>query len=116
MRELSIITSKTNFSCSQLVLHDLSDLDSAGDGDGSSKGGKTVTSVLPDLKTVTKGAKKSVKFDETTVAEIATVAPEQHRMLTSARQALNMDENEESPSSGTQMVDNNLEYSNAGGS
>ncbi|XP_035703273.1 cilia- and flagella-associated protein 36 isoform X2 [Folsomia candida] len=35
-----------------------------------------------------KDTKKSVKFDETTVAEIATVAPEQHRMLTSVRKAL----------------------------
>lgn len=38
-----------------------------------------------------KEGRKSVKFDETTVAEIATVAPEQHRMLTSVRRALDVD-------------------------
>lgn len=39
----------------------------------------------------TKHHKKSVKFDETIVAQISTVAPEQHRILTSVRKALEVD-------------------------
>jgi len=91
---------------SQLVLQDISDL---GDVEASTtQEAKVVKAGLESLPALgpTKGSRKSVKFDETTVAEIATVAPEQHRTLTSIRKALDTEGSEEDsiPSSPTPQV------------
>lgn len=56
-----------------------------------------------------KDTKKSVKFDETTVAEIATVAPEQHRMLTSVRKALEDVDLENDLETGAMVMDLHLD-------
>jgi hypothetical protein len=72
----------------------------------------TQSSTVPSTRMDLKGRKKeskSVKFDETTVAEIATNAPEHHRILTSVRRALevNTDDSTHDPE-GVSMVGSSL--------